>query len=716
MYFDEFPITRRSSHAPPPDERGGRTRLLLLMIGVVVVFMALGGRLFYLQNTRLTEFQSEAVRRSNIVRYSAATRGLIYDRNGIPLVRNAPSYQIAIVPIQQVTYSDDEEAVNPLTGLPITTTTGAVALNDAVIRQRIDRIAVYNRLAVLVNQPGITAGEIYTKVLQARLAGRTFEPVVVAENVPRDTAQIIQEQSLLMPGVVVQTVGSRIYPFGDLFGAILGYTGKILDTTARQYSLQRDGANLVDVGFNGYRYDIDNDRIGVTGIESFAERELRGVKGIRESIVDVSFEEIGVVREVTPTAGNSIRLTIDLRLQNILSETLRYGMNESKAPRGAIVALNPNTGEVLGMVGFPTYDNNLFARGITADELAALNADIHKPQLNHATQEAVQPGSTFKIVSAAAIMQEKNDSVEASTLIDDPGVFELPDDFNPKGTGQKFFCWIGLRGGRHGLQNAELAIKNSCNTYFRKAIGGYKPDDIIGVGSDALSKWAENFGIGESGYDLGIPYVPGYPASFSRNLQRQGGIWTQGDDYNIAIGQGKLNATVLEMANVAAVVANGGTLYQPQILRDVIDSRNQIVHPYQPKVLRRVPIDPEYMSILQRGMWRVVNEEGGTASYSASLAKWGLEYAAKTGTAEYCDDIAQQARICPPYTEFLPTHAWYIAYAPADTPQIALAVYLYNGGQGSAAAGPVAARVLAKYFNLSIPEDQLPKVQQRAQD
>ena len=691
-------------------------RLLLLMAAVLVVFATMSGRLFYLQNTRQSEFEGEALRRSNVVRYSAATRGLIYDRNGIPLVRNAPSYQIAIVPIRQVAYSDDEEAINLLTGLPITTTTGSLAMNDAAVRQRIERIAVYNRLAQLVNQPSITAGEIYTKVLQARLAGRTFEPVVVAENVPRDTAQIIQEQSLLMPGVVVQTVGSRIYPFGELFGAVLGYTGKILDTTARQYSLQRNGANLVDADFGSYRYDIDNDRIGVTGIEAFTERELRGVKGVRESVVDVSFEEINVVREVTPTVGNNVRLTLDLRLQNILSETLHYGMNESGAPRGAVVALNPNTGEILGMVGFPTYDNNIFARGVTPDELATLNADIHKPQLNHATQEAVQPGSTFKIVSAAAILQESSDSVNADTMIDDPGVFELPDNFNPEGKGQKFYCWIGLRGGRHGLQNTELAIKNSCNTYFRKSIGGYKPDNIIGVGSDALSKWAEAFGIGESSYDLGVPYVPGYPASFSRNLQRQGGIWTQGDDYNIAIGQGKLNATVLEMANVAAVVANGGTLYQPQLVRDVIDSQNHIVHPFQPKILRRVPIDPANIAILQRGMWRVVNEDGGTASYTASLKKWGLEYAAKTGTAEYCDDLAQQAKICPPYTDFLPTHAWYIAYAPADNPQIALAVYLYNGGQGSATAGPLAARILAKYFNLQIPEDQLPRVQKSAQD
>jgi penicillin-binding protein 2 len=715
MLFDELPIQRRSSQAPPPDNQSGRGRLLFLMLAVVLVFLSLSGRILYLQTTRQEEFSREAVKRSNITRFTPATRGLIYDRNGVPLVRNAPSYQIAIVPIRQVTYSEDQEAVNPVTGLPITNTNG-VAVNEAIIKQRIERIAVYNRLAQLVNQPGITAGEIYTKVLQARQAGRTFEPVVVAENVPRDTAQIIQEQSLLLPGVVVQTVGSRIYPYGELFGNILGYTGKILDTTALQYDLQRSGADLVDVNSTGYRYNIDNDRIGVTGIESFVERELRGVKGVRESVVDVSFEEISVIKETTPTVGNNVRLALDLRLQNIISESMRYGLRETGSTRGAVVALNPNTGEILGMVGFPTYDNNLFARGITPDELKALNEDIHKPQLNHATQEAVQPGSTFKVISAASILQETEDSVDASTMIDDPGVFILPNEFNTEAEGQKFFCWIGLRGGRHGLQNTELALKNSCNTYFRKAIGGFKPDNIIGVGSDALSKWAQAFGIGEDTYDLGIPYVPGYPASFTNNLQRQGGIWTQGDDYNIAIGQGKLNATVLEMANVAAVIANGGTLYQPQLVRDVINSQNQIVRPFEPKVLRKVPLDAEYFDLIQRAMWRVVNEEGGTAWYSASLQKWGLEYAGKTGTAEYCDDIAQKARLCPPDREFLPTHAWYIAYAPAQNPQIALAVYVYNGGQGSGTAAPVAARILAKYFNLPIQEEELPKIVKNAAD
>jgi penicillin-binding protein 2 len=440
------------------------------------------------------------------------------------------------------------------------------------------------------------------------------------------------------------------------------------------------------------------------------ERELRGQKGQRDTIVDVSYEEIAVLKELSPTAGNNIRLTLDLRLQMIMSDALAYGLRESNSPRGAAIALNPNTGEVLGMVGFPTYDNNWFARGITPEELNVLSENIHSPYVNHATQDQVPPGSTFKIVTTAAILEESSrDNVNAFTRIYDPGIFELPSVFEGQ-PGQKFYCWIGLRGGRHEYQTAQEALRNSCDTYYYKAVGGFEEEGIQGIGSDALGDWAEAFGIGQEYDSLGVPYSVGFPASQLRIQRRAGGVWTQGDSYNASIGQGKILATPLEMANVTAVIANGGTLYSPQVVRDVINPQNQIVQPYQPQVIRQVPMSAENLELIRRGMWEVVNLEGGTANYSASLQKWGIEYAGKTGTAEFCDDIAQKARLCPPYREFLPTHAWFVAYAPYENPQIAIAVYVWNGGQGSGVTAPIAARIIAKYFNLPVPEEELPKV------
>jgi penicillin-binding protein 2 len=721
MLFDELPIQRRSTQAPLPDESGGRRRLLIMMAVLLVVFSALNVRIFQIQTTERDRLEGLAQRNQRVLELTAGARGLIYDRNGIPLVRNTPIYQVAILPVRQASYTEDTVFIDPRTNQPITNTnTGELETNNARILQRIDRIAVYNRLAQIVNQPGVTAGEIYTRVLRARQNAQTYRPVVVVDSVPRETALIIQEQSLLLPGVQIQTIGSRAYPYGELFGKILGYTGKIQDFSVSRFGLNRNVADpdyrdyYRDVNYGGYAYDLDKDRVGIEGIELTYEREMRGAKGERNFIVDVSYEEKGEISKTLPTAGNSGRLTIDLRAQTIISEELAYGMRESGAQIAAAVMLNPNTGEILGIVSFPTIDNNVFAAGISSEAQKALNENPYRPQVFHATQSLVEPGSTFKIVSTAAILMEKTDSVDEFTEIDDPGRFELPNEINPNAKGQEFFCWIGLppRNSRHGPQNAENALKNSCDSYYYKAVGGYKPDNIKGIGSEVLAAWARAFGIGEGTYNFGLGYSPGYAASREGNLKRNGGLWTIGSDYNVSIGQGDTRATVLEMANVAAVIANGGTLYAPQLIRDVVNPQNQIVQPFAPKMTRQLALEDRVLQLIRRGMWRVVNEESGTANYSASLQKWGLEYAGKTGTAEYCDLIALEAKLCPPDSEFFPTHAWYVAYAPYDNPQIAIATWFYNGGQGSAVAAPVTARIIARYLNLPVPPEELPKVVQ----
>lgn len=721
MLFDELPIQRRSTQAPLPDESGGRRRLLIMMAVLLVVFSALNVRIFQIQTTERDRLEGLAQRNQRVLELTAGARGLIYDRNGIPLVRNTPIYQVAILPVRQASYTEDTVFIDPRTNQPITNTnTGELETNNARILQRIDRIAVYNRLAQIVNQPGVTAGEIYTRVLRARQNAQTYRPVVVVDSVPRETALIIQEQSLLLPGVQIQTIGSRAYPYGELFGKILGYTGKIQDFSVSRFGLNRNVADpdyrdyYRDVNYGGYAYDLDKDRVGIEGIELTYEREMRGAKGERNFIVDVSYEEKGEISKTLPTAGNSVRLTIDLRAQTIISEELAYGMRESGAQIAAAVMLNPNTGEILGIVSFPTIDNNVFAAGISSEAQKALNENPYRPQVFHATQSLVEPGSTFKIVSTAAILMEKTDSVDEFTEIDDPGRFELPNEINPNAKGQEFFCWIGLppRNSRHGPQNAENALKNSCDSYYYKAVGGYKPDNIKGIGSEVLAAWARAFGIGEGTYNFGLGYSPGYAASREGNLKRNGGLWTIGSDYNVSIGQGDTRATVLEMANVAAVIANGGTLYAPQLIRDVVNPQNQIVQPFAPKMTRQLALEDRVLQLIRRGMWRVVNEESGTANYSASLQKWGLEYAGKTGTAEYCDLIALEAKLCPPDSEFFPTHAWYVAYAPYDNPQIAIATWFYNGGQGSAVAAPVTARIIARYLNLPVPPEELPKVVQ----
>jgi penicillin-binding protein 2 len=190
-------------------------------------------------------------------------------------------------------------------------------------------------------------------------------------------------------------------------------------------------------------------------------------------------------------------------------------------------------------------------------------------------------------------------------------------------------------------------------------------------------------------------------------LRNIGEVWSTGDSYNASIGQGYVLATPLEMANVTAVIANGGTLYHPQIIREVINERGEVIQPFTPKIIRQVRLDPYYLRLIQDTLWEVVNDPGGTA-WRSRLE--GFEYAGKTGTAEFCDDVAYATGICYVGIQNLPTHAWFVSYAPARNPQIAMAVYVWNGGQGSGVAAPITQRIYNRYFNLGVPEEKLAPV------
>lgn len=659
MIVNDLPIRRRTSQPPPPDNQGGRARLLMLGAGMLVAFVLLSVRLFDLQITYQRDFEAQARRNSLVERKIPAPRGLIYDRNGEALVRNAPAFQVAIIPVRQYQ-------------------------SDNLIERRIKRMEIYYRLAQMINQPGVTAGDIYTRVLAKVQQGRPYDRVVVADNVPRETALVIQEQALAMPGVVVQSVGSRTYPYKELLGNILGYIGRIPAGQETRYEQ------------NGYDRD---DRVGLAGIEFAVEEYVRGVKGRETILVDASGEELRREGEpVPPREGYSVRLTLDLRLQKIISDALIPAMQLRNSPRGAVVALNPRTGEVLGMVSVPGYDNNLFVQGISQKQWQAFQEDLHNPLLNHATDDLVPPGSTFKIVTTAALLEEG--AVTPYTTINDPGTFTLPDRYDPDNPakGQKFYCWIALStGGQHGLQRISDALRNSCDTYFYKAVGGYGPENIPGMGPEKLARWMSIFGIGEPS-KLEIGFGRGFVPTPAWKRNTFGDVWTTGDSYNMSIGQGFVLATPLEMANVMASIANDGVLMQPQLVREVVDSDGRVVRAFEPKEIRKLPISEATLRLIQQSLIDVVSDSG-TARMSQIP---GFQYAGKTGTAEFCDDVAIKTGVCYNGIEYLPTHAWFVAYAPAVNPELALAVYVWNGGQGSGVAAPIAQRIIAGYFNIPL--------------
>lgn len=697
MIVDEIPITRRSGQSPPPDHIGGRLRLLLVGFGMLVSFSAIILRLYNLQVLQSATFRGQQENVSVVTKTLPALRGLIYDRNDVPLVLNAPAYQVSIIPNDLPFYAD-----------------------NAKLQQREERAAIYNRLAEMLaespkyasedqlnvapvltdsDRATITAGEIFTRVSQAIGHGLIYAPVLLAENVPRDLALIIQEQAINMPGVVVSTVGSRVYPYHELLGNVLGYISKIPAEREKQY--REKG------------YDPDLDRVGVSGIEFAVEDQVRGTNGSERLLRDAAGEvqrRIGETRD--PVDGFSVRLSIDMRLQQIMSDTLFSVMRQVKSPRAAAVAINPNTGEVLGMVGFPSYDNNVFIRGVTQRELDAFTTNVHRPLLNKATSDQLPPGSIFKIVTASALLEEG--VIDANTRVNDPGIFSLPNENDPTNekAAQKFYCW--KRTG-HGSQNVRDALRNSCDTFFYKTVGGFLADGFAprnpapgqreALGPEKLAKWMQEFGIGEDS-NIEIEASAGFRPSDQFKRKYFGERWTTGDSYNMAIGQGFVLVTPLEMANMMATIANGGTRYQPQLVRDVIDAKGNVVTPFQPKVARKLPISTEHMALIQGALKEVV---GPTGTANTSIIP-GFAYAGKTGTAEFCDDIAQKLGICYPGIKIQPSHAWFVSYAPADKPQIAMAVYVWNGCQGSGVAAPITQRILAQYFNVPLAEKDKAKV------
>jgi penicillin-binding protein 2 len=371
-------------------------------------------------------------------------------------------------------------------------------------------------------------------------------------------------------------------------------------------------------------------------------------------------------------------------------------MQRANSPRGVAIVMRPRTGEILSMVSLPTYDNNMFAEGISVEDWQALGENEHRPLLNHAISDQVPPGSVFKIVMATAVLQEG--VVDEDTRLDCPGTIVLPDKYAPndRGRDQKFYCWI-WRQGSHGSLDLVEGLAQSCDIYFYKVGGGFEEDEFEGLGPGSLesdedlgiANYSAMFGFGEptgvelTGEAAGI--VP-YPTWKRRT---HGENWSTGDTYNYSIGQGYLAVTPLQMLNAVNVVANGGMLVRPQVVHHVTDYEGNEIEPFEPEVVRTLSaISPTYWSLVQQGM------ESAVAHGTSKLAQIeGVRVAGKTGTAQFCDDIKCGVGFAQP------EHAWFTAFAPVGDPEISVIVFLYDGGEGSQMAVPVAHEILDYYFS-----------------
>ena len=479
-----------------------------------------------------------------------------------------------------------------------------------------------------------------------------FEPVIVAEHLDWPQVVALESHQLELPGVNLQVSPQRHYLYDSLAAHLLGYVGEV--------SL-KDLDRLPD-----YRM---GDEIGKFGLERSLESTLRGDSGGQEIEVDAVGRRLRLLREIPERPGDSIVMTIDLDLQR----TAEAAIGDRT---GALVAVDPNTGYILAMASKPAFDPNIFAEGISSAAWRELATDPNHPLENRAIQGTYPPGSTFKIVDSIAALMDRAITMDTSFFC--PGGIWFGN--------REYRCW---RKQGHGHIELHRAIVESCDVFF------YDVGEHLGV--DRIAAWAHALGLGrKSGIELSnerAGVIPSTEWKERRFHQR----WYPAETLSVAIGQGYVAVTPLQLAMMAATVANGGTLYQPQFVREVDALDGAVVKQFPPIVRGELHIDPKVLDEVRDGMIGVVNAPDGTA-HAARLDN--IIVAGKTGTAQ----VVKEAQGVRTKENALPMkyrdHGWFIAFAPADHPKIAIACIIEHSGHGGSSAGPVVKQVMEKYFEL----------------
>jgi penicillin-binding protein 2 len=456
-----------------------------------------------------------------------------------------------------------------------------------------------------------------------------------------------------LPGVSIQVSPKREYRLRGLAAHILGYLGEISE------------AQLKSDKFANYKI---GDYVGRCGIELAWERYLRGQRGHRRIEVDAYGREFGQLDSVFPTPGANVYLTLDSRLQQEAETCL-----EGKV--GAIVALDPRSGRILAMASSPTYSQEAFERGLTSQEWQRLSSHRDHPLENRALNGQYPPGSTFKIVMALAGLEER--VITPQTVISCSGALPFGNHV--------FHCW-NKRG--HGGMNLHSALVNSCDVYF------YTVGRRLGI--ERIAKWSRRFGLGApSGLQIDRE-MSGLVASPAWKLARFGQPWQEGDTLSVAIGQGYNLTTPLQMAQVMATIANGGNVFTPQLVERVESPASEVLFQAQPTLRHRLEARPANVALVQKALFGVVDVGTGRAARLTHI-----KVAGKTGTSQVVS-LEREKKAGRGAVRFQ-NHAWFVAYAPVEDPQIAVAVIVEHGGGGGAVAAPLARRIL----NVAFPEPRL---------
>ncbi|MHB8806543.1 MAG: penicillin-binding protein 2 [Anaerolineaceae bacterium] len=664
-------------------------RIRTLYILILLIFGFYGFRLFSLQILNGEEYvaQADENRISNV---SVQTeRGIIYDRNGIVLAKNAAAYNIMITPAD----------------LPV---------DEGAIQE------IYRQLSEVIDIP-VSNGELTDEVVTTFSPCNTdlgiSEVVEIADtnapytamkikcDVDKETAMLIESKSDEWPGVTIEVEPIREYPTGELTSEVIGFLGPIPESMEEYYT---------ELGFVAGR-----DKVGYAGIEATMQDTLAGKNGLRVVEVDVAGK---VIRDVEPPMeaepGLNIKLTIDTRLQEAAKAALignidwwNRWFNDVRFTNGVVIAINPKTGEILSLVSYPTYENNRMARFIPAYYYQQLSADPNRPLFNHAISAEHPPGSVYKIVTAIGALNE-GVVTPYQSLITPYSIF-ITEKYagNDTGTQREFVDW---KAGGHGQANFFKGLSQSVDVYFYKISGGYQDEVKVGLGIWRMSEYAKALGYGAiTGIELpgeteGLVPTPTWKRI---NLSEN---WSTGDTYIAGMGQGYVLATPLQILVSYAIVANDGVYMKPTLIHDIIDSDGNVVQEFTPTQVwditkdpliaifdendiptgKKKVVEPWVLDMTQQALRMTVTE--GTAM--TIFEGMEIPTSGKTGTAEYCDNIAQEQNLCNKGT--WPAHAWYVGYGPSDDPEIAVIAFVYNGTEGSSVAAPIVREVLEAYFSL----------------
>ncbi|MBI5559652.1 MAG: penicillin-binding protein 2 [Deltaproteobacteria bacterium] len=592
-----------------------KSRVFFALWVVLFAFSVLVIRLWYLQIIRGSHFSE--LSRTNSIRLikAQAPRGIIYDRNGGILAENRPGFDLSIIPEDVQDWEKTKKFLTRLAG--------------------IDEKTIEERLRKARGRP-------------------PYRPVKLKEDLTWEEMVRVAAYKFELPGVDIDVGQKRIYAYNEATTHLMGYLGEISE---REYSeFRTEEENPYSPG----------DVIGKAGAELAFEDELMGINGGKQIEVDALGRLVSVIKNINPYPGNNVHLTIDLQAQIAAWEAM-----EGRA--GAVVAMDPQTGEVLAMVSTPSYNPNDLIDGVSEEEWTAIVQNPMKVLTNRVIQGLYPPASTFKVITAAAALEEG--VIDPSTKIYAGPSFKYGNheyrDWKEEG---------------HGTIDVHRAIVESADTFFYQV--GLK------VGLERLARYSTLFGFGQK---TGIAFTNeknGLVPTAEWKKRVYGAPWFEGETVSVSVGQGFMLTTPLQLLNAYSAIANGGTLYVPQLVGSVDAPEGVAIRKFTPVEKRRIDISGKTLAVLKDALRGVVAEDGGTARF---LNSYGLDIAGKTGTAQV---MRMRERIknvnSIPYK--FRDHGWFVGYAPSDDPKIAVVVLVEHGGFGASSAAPVALKVMQAYL------------------